>query len=125
MEAGYSVMVRADEDTYIAEKYVHFDVAGIDSTLDLFVTGEYLPLKSITTFAAFPHCGQPWNLFLLESYCRRFSDRFRFEVLAVNSKNAGAIVRKSCRLSYAQIMADAVAKSDIPLEKMELKNFYM
>lgn len=123
MEAGYSVMVRADEDSYIAEKYVHFDVVEIDSALDLFVSGEYLPLKSITTFAAFPHCGQPWNLFLLESYCRRFSDRFRFEVLAVNSKNAGAIVRKSCRLSYTQIMADAVAKSDIPLEKTVIEGF--
>jgi len=123
MEAGYSVMVRADEDTYIAEKYVHFDVAGIDSALELLVTGEYLPLKSITTFAAFPHCGQPWNLFLLESYCRRFSDRFRFEVLAVNSKNAGVIVRKSCRLSYPEIMADAAAKSGIPLEKMEVEEF--
>lgn len=123
MEAGYFVMVRADEDSYIAEKYVHFDAAEIDGTLDLFVTGEYLPLKSVTTFAAFPHCGQAWNLFLLESYCRRFSDRFRFEVLAVNSKNAGAIVRKSCRLSYVQIMADAVAESDIPLEKAAIKDF--
>jgi len=123
MEAGYSVMVRADKDSYIAEKYVHFDAAEIDGALDHFVTGEYLPLKSVTTFAAFPHCGQAWNLFLLESYCRRFSDRFRFEVLAVNSKNAGAIVRKSCRLSYAQIMADAVAKSDIPLEKKVIEEF--
>lgn len=123
MEAGYSVMVRADEHSYIAEKYVHFDIVEVDSALDLFVTGEYLPLKSITTFAAFPHCGQPWNLFLLESYCRRFSNRYRFEVLAVNSKNAGVIVRKSCRMSYIQIMADAVAKSDIPLEKKVIEEF--
>ena len=123
MEAGYSVMVRADEDSYIAEKYVHFGATEIDGALDLFVTGEYLPLKSVTTFAAFPHCRQAWNPFLLESYCRRFSDGFRFEVLAFNSKNAGAIVRKSCRLSYAQIMADAVAKSDIPLEKAAIEEF--
>ncbi|MEO1785146.1 hypothetical protein V4762_08770 [Thermodesulfobium sp. 4217-1] len=123
MEAGYSVMVRVNKDNYIAEKYVHFDVAKIDSVLDLFVTSEYLTLKSITTFAAFPHCEQAWSLFLLESYCRRFSDRFRFEVLAFNSKNAGVIVRKSCSLSYAQIMADAVAKSDIPLEKTVIEEF--
>lgn len=123
MEAGCSVMVRADKDSYIAEKYVHFDAAGIDGALDLFVTGEYLPLKSVTTFAAFPHCGQAWNLFLLESYCRRFSDKFRFEVLAVNSKNAGAIARKSCCMSYLQIMADAVAESGIPLEKKAIEEF--
>ncbi|MFC1974474.1 hypothetical protein ACFLVA_00485 [Chloroflexota bacterium] len=123
MEAGYSIMVRADEDSYVAEKHVHFDAAEIDSALDLFVTGEYLPLKSVTTFAAFPHCGQAWNLFLLESYCRRFSNRFRFELLAVNSNNAGAIVRKSCRLSYVQIITGAVAESDIPLEKAAIEEY--
>ncbi len=123
MEAGYSVMVRADKDSYIAEKYVQFDASEIDAALDLFVTGEYLPLKSVTTFAAFPHCGQAWNLFLLESYCRRFSDKFRFEVLSVNSKNAGAIVRKSCCMSYLQIMADAVAESGIPLVKTAIEEF--
>jgi hypothetical protein len=123
MEVGYSVMVRVDEDSYVSEKYVHFDSAEIDGVLDLFVTGDYLPLKSVTTFAAFPHCGQTWNLFLLESYCRRFSNRFRFEVLSFNSKNVGVIVRKNCRLSYAQIMADAVAESDIPLENTAIEEF--
>jgi uncharacterized protein (UPF0248 family) len=125
MEAGCSVMVRIDKDNYIAEKYVHFDVEAIDDVLDRFVNKEcqYLPLQSITTFALFPHCGQAWNLFLLESYCRRFSVMFRFEALASNSKNVGAIVRKSCPLSYAQIMADAVAESDTVLEKVSLEEF--
>lgn len=123
MEAGYAVMVRAQEDSYIAEKYVHFDVGEIDEAIDLFVAEAYLPLKSVTTFAAFPHCGQVWNLFMLESYCRRFSDRFRFDASSVNSKNAGAIVRKNCRLSYHQIMADAVAQSDIPLENAAMEEF--
>jgi hypothetical protein len=117
MEAGNTVMVRTDRDSYVAEKHVHFDVAAIDDVIDLFVKGEYLPLRQFTTFAAFPHCGQAWNLFLLESYCRRFSKRFRFDVLSVNSKNAGAIVRKESQLSYEDILVDAVAKSGITLEK--------
>lgn len=123
MEAGYATMVRADEDKYIAEKYVHFDAAEIDDALDLFVTGQYLPLRSVTTFAAFPHCGQAWNLFVLESYCRRFSERFRFQVLSANSRNAGAIVRSGCHLSYFEIMADAVAESEVPLEKTAVIDF--
>ncbi len=123
MEAGYAVLVRTDKNAYVAEKYVDFDIATIDRAIDLFVTGKYLPLRAITTFAAFPHCGHAWNLFLLESYCRRFSEKFRFEVLAVNSKNAGAVVRKSCRLSYAEIMADAVAKSSITFEKAVVEDF--
>lgn len=123
MEAGYSEMVRVDKDSYVSENYVFFDVDEIDRVIDLFVTGEYLSLQSITTFATFPYCKQAWNLFLLESYCRRFSDSFRFEVLAVNSKNAGVIVRKTCHLSYVQIMADAVAKSDIPLQCAAIEDF--
>lgn len=123
MEAANAVMVRVNKDTYVAEKYVHFDVAAIDAELDFFVLGRYLPLKSVTTFAAFPECGQRWNLFLLESYCRRFSKKFRFDALLFNTKNAGAIIRKSCKLSYTQIMVDILAKSDVPLTKKAAEAF--
>ena len=117
LEAGYAVLVKIAEDAFVAEKYIHFDVVRIDEALDIFVTGEYLPLKVVTTFAAFPHCGQVWNLFLLESYCRRFSQRYRFDGLTMNSRNAGAIVRKSCELTYTEIMADAVAAYGVELKK--------
>jgi hypothetical protein len=124
MEAGYAVMVRTDENAFVAERYVDFDKSAIDKAIDQFVNGcEYTPLRTVTTFALFPHCGQPWNLFLLESYCRRFSDNFRFEVLSVNSTNAGVIVRKHSRLTYFVIMADAVAKSGISLNEQTVLNF--
>lgn len=123
MEAGYAIMIRADEDAFLAEKYVHFNTFEIDTILEQFVGNNYLPLRSITTFSVFPDCGQAWNLFLLESYCRRFSKRFRFEVLSVNSKNAGVIVRKKHTASYIEIMADAVAVSDIEFEKTAIEDF--
>jgi len=123
LEAGYAVLVRIAEDAFVAEKYVNFDVGGIDATLDLFVVGQYLPLKSVTTFATFPHCGQFWNLFLLESYCRRFSRKYRFESLTMNSRNVGTIVLKSCRLAYSEIMADAVAASSAELKKTAVVEF--
>lgn len=124
MQAGYDVLVRTDENTYVAERYIQFDIAAIDTAIEYYLYGgEYTPLQSVTTFAMFPHCGQAWNLFLLESYCRRFSDDFRFECLSVNSKNAGVIVRKQSRLSYADIMADAVAKSDVSLVAQPVLNF--
>jgi len=95
----------------------------IDEVIELFVKGDYLPLKSFTTFGAFPDCGQEWNLFLLESYCRRFSRRFRFDTPSVNSRNAGAVIRKSCRLNYTEIMIDAVANADIPLKSTVVGRF--
>lgn len=124
MEAGYDVLVRVDENSFFAERYIHFDVSAIDRAIEYFMNGgEYIPLQSVTNFAMFPHCGKSWNLFLLENYCRRFSDDFRFECLSVNSKNAGAIVRKKSRLSYADIIVDAVAKSDVSLAKQPILNF--
>jgi len=91
LKAGYVTMIRADEDSFLAEKYVRFNVLEIDNALEQFVENNYLPLRNITTFSIFPDCGQAWNLFLLESYCHRFSEQFRFEELAVNSKNAGGL----------------------------------
>jgi len=123
MEAGNTVLVRIDKDTYIADKFVHFDADAIDAAIELFIDGDYLPLKSFTTFGAFPHCGQTWNLFLLESYCRRFSRKFRFDTLSVNSRNAGAIIRKSYDLDYTEIMTDAVARADVPLKDTAVGKF--
>jgi hypothetical protein len=123
MEAGNAVLVRIDKNTYVADRYVHFNADIIDETIGLFVKGYYLPLKSFTTFGAFPDCGQTWNLFLLESYCRRFSQKFRFDTPSVNSRNAGSVIRKSCGKDYTEIMADAVANSSVPLKATAIGKF--
>ena len=128
LEAAVAVMIRVDKDTFVSEKHVDFSVDVIDEVIAEFVSGEYLPLKAFTTFAAFPHCKQVWNLFLLESYCRRFSKQFHFETLNANSRNVGTIVRKSHRAlykSYTEIMVDAVAKSDVALETDLLDEFLL
>jgi hypothetical protein len=123
LEAGSAILVRIDRDTYVADRHVHFNVDKIDEVIELFVKGDYLPLKSFTTFGAFPDCGQEWNLFLLESYCRRFSRRFRFDTPTFNSRNAGVVIRKSCRLNYTEIMTDAVANAAIPLKSTVVSKF--
>lgn len=123
MEAGNTVLVRIDKNTYVTDRYVHFNVDIIDEAIGLFVKGDYLPLKSFTTFGAFPDCGQTWNLFLLESYCRRFSRKFRFDTPSVNSRNAGAVIRKSCGMDYTEVMTDAVANADVPLKDTAVGKF--
>lgn len=123
MEAGNTVLIRIDKDTYVAERYVRFNAAATDKAIELFVREDYLPVKSFTTFGAFPDCGQTWNLFLLESYCRRFSRKFRFDAPSVNSRNAGAVIRKSCGMDYTEIMTDAVANADVPLKDTAVGKF--
>jgi hypothetical protein len=123
MAAGNDILVRIDKDNYVADRYVHFDSDLIDVVIELLLKGDYLPLKSFTTFGAFPDCGQTWNLFLLESYCRRFSQKFRFDTPSVNSRNAGTIICKSCEMDYTKIMIDAVANADVPLKTVDISLF--
>lgn len=115
IEAGSNVLVRLDKNTFVSDTYVNFKANMIDEAIGLFIKGDYLPLKSFTTFGAFPDCGQTWNLFLLESYCRSFSRIFRFDTRTANSRNAGAVIRKTCDMTYMEIMSDAVANSNVPL----------
>ena len=123
MEAGNQVLIRIDKNFYIADKYVHFKVDAIDAVIASVIKSDYVPLKAFTTFGAFPDCGQKWNLFLLESYCRRFSRVFRFDTPSVNSRNAGAIINKSCGMNYTEIMTDAVANSNVPLTIASIGRF--
>lgn len=123
MEAGNTILVRIDKVNYVADKFVHFDTEAIDAAIELFFVNEYLPLISFTTFGAFPHCGQTWNLFLLESYCRRFSQKFRFDTPSINSRNAGTVIRKTCGMDYTEIMTDAVVNADVPLNETAVGKF--
>jgi len=123
MNAAYKTMVRTEENLFIAENSVNFNIDEIDNAIEHFCEGDYIPLQAVTALMTFPYCGHPWTLFLLESFCRRFSRKFRFEVLAVNSKCVGAIVRQSCPMNYRQIMTDAVAKSGIELTEQKVLDY--
>ena len=115
MEAANSTLVRIDKDIYVSGNFVNFDVEIIDNAIRQFIAHDYLPIKSFTTFSSFPECGQAWNLFLLESYCRRFSRVFRFDAPSINSRNVGVVIHKDCNLTYIEIMSDAVANAKIDL----------
>jgi len=116
LQSAYDTMVRTDVTYFVAEHLVSFDVPQIDKEIERYLgNSDYIPLHSVVTFAMFPYCEQGWNLYLLGSYCYRFSSLFRFEKLAWNDSNAGVIVRKTCHLSYIEIMADAVAHSKVEL----------
>lgn len=56
-------------------------------------------------------------------YCRRFSRKFRFDAPSVNSRNAGAVIRKTCELDYTEIMTDAVANSNVYLNDTDVCEF--
>lgn len=123
IEAANTAMVRVDYDNFVADSKVMFDIAAIDLVLDEIVFEDGIGLKEIATFNAFPYCGYTWNLFLLESYCRRFSKRYRYACITPNSRNAGVIISKDNELDYHTIMAKAVARATIDINEKDVFEF--
>ena len=113
--ALYDTMVRIDVDSFTSESNVSFDVDRIDGLLQEVIGDQFAPVRKISTFALFPPCGVSWNYYLLESYCYRFSKKFRLSVLNFNDKNAGIIVAVDFPLNYIEILIEAVAKANIKL----------
>lgn len=113
--AMYDTMVRADENRFVSETKVSFDVAQIDNLLEQIIGDRFAPVRKISTFALFPICGLNWNHYLLESYCYRFSRKFRLSVLNYNDRNAGIIAAIDLPLSYNEMLCEAAANADIEL----------
>ncbi|MCL2016623.1 MAG: hypothetical protein FWG68_10305 [Defluviitaleaceae bacterium] len=107
LQAVHYVTVRIDRENFIADSLINFDVIATDTAISKLVQGQYLPLRDFTALALLPDCGHSWNLFLLESYCRRFSLDFTCLAPNFNSSNVGVIVRRDCKMDYMEIMADA------------------
>lgn len=119
-QALYDCMVRIDVDNYIADRFVSFNVDEIDSVLSGIITDHFCAVRDVTTFALFPVCGYPWNSFLLESYCYKYSKKYRLRLLNFNDKNAGIIAEKSYDKSYVEMLAIALAGAKVELNEEEI-----
>ena len=122
IDAASSIMIRIDRDTYVSDDQLSFDVTKIDSILDVIIDG-YIGLREVNSFGLFPFCGQSWNLFLLESYCRRFSKKYTYRCITANNRNAGVIISKEIEMDYLQIMTNAVARSSCALNEDDVLRF--
>lgn len=114
-QAAYDQFVRIDETHYVADKFVNFSVSAIDDILEKVLDKGFAPIKSIASFALFPDCNFSWNHYILESYCYRYSKKFRLSILNFNDKNAGIIIKKDMTLGYYDILAIAAANSSVEL----------
>ncbi|MGI6497522.1 MAG: DUF7662 domain-containing protein [Oscillospiraceae bacterium] len=124
--AGHNTMIRVSAGLFVSESNVNFDAVHIDEAIALYCHGDFIPLRGVTDFSLFTFAGYPWNLYLLESYVRRFSRVFKYDVRAVNSANIGVIVRKSFDYNnYDDILALALAKSLVKLSDKKAVGNYL
>ena len=116
-EAAYDTMVRVEKNRFVADEFVDFQVDEIDNVLESIIGDDFVAIKSIATFALFPFCEQTWNHYLLESFCYRFSKKFRLFVLNFNDKNAGIISNQKNSYTYKEMLEIVLAKSNIELNE--------
>ena len=117
--------VRVSEKIFVRDSLIEFNVIETDEALTPFVQGKIIPLRAVTSFSGFPSLGgYSWNLFILESFLRRYSRRYRFATSSVNSSNVGAVYPKSMRFkNYLEVQVAAVRQEKLFLEKVSVKKF--
>lgn len=116
-QALYDEMIRVDVNRFVADKFVSFNVDEIDTLLSYIITDHFRAIRDVTTFAMFPLCGQNWNLYLLESFCYKYSKKYSIHVIHFNDKNSGIIVEKDYNKNYNELLAIALARTDIELNE--------
>ena len=114
-QALYDEMVRVDSNRFVNNRFLSFDIDAIDHILSSFITDHFRAIRDVTTFALFPLCGQPWNHYLLESYCYKYSKKYCLRVLNFNDKNAGIIAENDYNRQYNEMLAIALARSGVDL----------
>ena len=114
-QALYDDMVRVDKNRFVANRFVNFKIDEVDSILSGFISDNFRSIRDVTTFAMFPICGQNWNHYLLESYCYKYSKKYSLHVIHFNDKNAGIIAEKYFNKKYNEMLAIAIARTDVEL----------
>ena len=120
-ESVYENSLRVSKDVFVSKTEADFDVAKTDVAIASFCRGAYIPLANVTSFSAFPYAVYPWNIFLLEHYVASYSADYKLMHVGYNAdKCVGAIVKKTAGMDdYNAVIADALAHSDINLNKTD------
>lgn len=121
----YKNVLRINQEKFVSKDNIEFDVEEIDRVIDNFCTGDYISLKDIVAFGAFPDVGFSWNNFLLEHYVAEYSQKYRLIHTDFNTNTCiGAIVKRSSEISdLHSLIVDIIAKSKIALEENVALNY--
>ncbi len=122
-QALYDEMIRVDKNLFVSNSKIKFRVQEIDEVISEFITDGFVSIKEITTFAMFPVCGSTWNHFILESFCYKYSQKYSLHTIHFNDKNVGIIAEKDYDKKYDDMLAIALARSDIDLESASVGQY--
>lgn len=115
--AASSTMVRIDHDHYVSDASIQFNVDAVDHAISLFVGNRIIPITAITSYTSFPDVpGYSWNLYLVESFLRRFSKRFTIDGGPAQMSYVGGISSAERHFdSYEDRLAHAIIQDGVIL----------
>lgn len=118
-------MVRIDREHFVGDELVQFDVDAVDRAIALFVGERIIPIAAITSFTSFPEVpGYRWNLYLVESFLRRFSRRFTIDGGPARTSYVGGICSADRHFEcYEERLAHAVMQDRIPLTEDDVGQY--
>lgn len=115
--AASNTMVRIDHDHYVSDASIQFNVDAVDYAISLFAGNRIIPITAITSYTSFPDVpGYNWNLYLVESFLRRFSKRFTIDGSPAQMSYVGGISSADRHFAnYEDRLAHAVIQDGITL----------
>ena len=118
-------MIRVDRDHFVSDSQLSFAVEQIDHALDLFARRRVISVMGVTSFSSFPDVGEyEWNHYLLESYVRRFSKRYRIDGGPAQTSCAGSICPFDMHYnSYEDLLAFVVLQDSVPLNEAKIGDY--
>lgn len=124
-DAVYENSLRISKEQFVSKQLAQFPISDIDVALDRVCIGNYISIKEVTNFGAFPYAGFSWNSFLLEHYVADYSKKYK--LLHSNfsgTECVGAIVRRSADIkSFDDLIVDLLVKNQIEMKKAPVLEF--
>ena len=110
----FKEMVRISATELICKDKVQFDVGAVDDALEKMYPNEYTALKDITLFLSLPAASVRWNGYVLESYLRGYSKKFRLVQVSIsNDDYYGVMLSNTSNLeNYNDVAADMLARNE-------------
>lgn len=124
-DALSEISVRVNHDLFVSKEQICFDIDAVDKAIGSFMAKDYIRIREIDSFLAFPNSGYEWNEYLLESYLLSYSKKYKLLNNGLSLNNvAGAIVKKGSHFDgFVDVCAAVLADSFIPLKKAEALNY--
>ena len=118
-DAIADVSVRVSYDKFVSKDLISFDTDSIDKTISSFMSKDYIRIREIDSFIAFPNVGYEWNEYLLESFLLSYSKKHKLLNNGLSLNNvAGVIVKRAGKIkTFVDACAAVLAEGNVELKK--------